>query len=78
MSANKLMPSKVVKQELDCLKVYPADGGYIVKKEFKYCECGLNEKRESEPDPVVFGEGDVAKMLAYIQSELGGSEGEDE
>ena len=70
MSENKLKPTKIVKRPIECLRVFPAAGGYIVRTEFKYVDRGPNEKYEADPQPVVFGEGEEAKMLNHIKTEL--------
>lgn len=65
---NKL---KVVKRQLDCLELFPADGGFIVRKRFKWEDLGPGVKFEKEPEPAIFSSGESDKMIAYIRKEMG-------
>lgn len=70
MAANKLAATKTVKRPLDCISIYPADGGYIVRRNGKWGDLGPNKRYEPDPDPVVFSDKEEAAMLAHIKKEL--------
>lgn len=67
---NKLAATKMVKRPLECLEVFAADRGYIVKRRGKWVELGPHERYEPDPDPVVFSDKEEAAMLAHIKKEL--------
>lgn len=67
---NKLAATKMVKRPLECIELFPAEGGYIVKRRGKWAELGPNERYEPDPDPVVFSDKEEAAMLAHIKKEL--------